>query len=217
MNSLFSGLSTLFSITLLWLFHIVSTRGIFVKMEIFEQFIAPWLLVLIFVIHDGEEILAFHGWIQKNAPLFDDLERRFPLSAKPIHFIRQNTRKQFAFSVISLLVLIITATALKTLQPRNTGFQYFFVGLTSVYTLHFLIHGLQSLVVRKFVPGTITSILMMPVGLFLWQHQVRAANLTPGQSILALCIGLAVFLPAFFLAHRFGHWAGKTPLKEPPN
>jgi hypothetical protein len=179
-------------------------------MENIGQLIIPWLFVLVFIIHDGEEVFVFHRWIQRNSRLFDNLEKQFPVFAKPIQYIQKNNRRQFAYSVLFLLVLIIATTVMITFHPTNMALRFVFPGLIAAYTLHFFVHGLQCLMVRKIVPGTITSGILLPVTVYFWQYQIRAFNLTSNQAFLTVFIGLSVFLPAFFLAHQFGHWAGKS-------
>jgi hypothetical protein len=177
------------------------------------QLAIPWLLVIVFIIHDGEEVLALPKWVKQNQPLFEDLEVRFPMLQKTIQFARENDQQQFTLSVTFLLVMMITVTTMITFEPGNNRFQSIFIGITEIYTLHYFIHFFQSIFICKIVPGTISAILVFPISLFLWQYQIRVMGMNPGQSTLAFFDGLAVFLAVFILANGIGHLVKRSNRK----
>jgi hypothetical protein len=177
-------------------------------MNFIDQSIIPWLFVLAFIIHDGEEIFAIPPWLKSNTTLLDKLVQQLPVIEKPLRFVRNLNQRQFAFSVLFLLIVITGTTTMITFQPAKFVFQFVFVGIVGVYSLHFFIHFFQSLVVKKIVPGTITSALMLPVSIYVWQNQIQVAKMTPLLSLQALMAGLVISLFAFILAHQFGLWAG---------
>jgi hypothetical protein len=176
----------------------------------FSTMILPWLLVLVFIIHDGEEVLLLPRWVQRNSSLFEKLEDRYPSIRRFIHLLRENNQRQFTISVLFLLCVIATSTWMLVLQPSTFVFQFVFIGITSVFTLHLLVHIFQSIIIRRIVPGTITSVLVFLPSLFLWKNQVIISNLTPIQSLLIVLASLVTFLPVFVFALRFGNWAGKS-------
>ena len=147
-------------------------------MDNFPQLILPWLLVLVFIIHDGEEVIFLPRWVQNNSSLFDAMEMRFSVLRKPLRLLRENNQQQFVISVLFLLFVITLFTGLVVFFPDIIFFQYLFIGFTAVFTLHLLVHIIQSVFLRRIVPGTITSILVFPPSLYLWLHQIQAAHLT---------------------------------------
>lgn len=185
------------------------------KMENFQQLVLPWLLVLVFIIHDGEEAIFLPRWVQKNPSLFDALEIRFPIIRRPLRLLRDNNQRQFVFSVLVLLCIITLFTCCIFLYPDSIAFQYIFIGISAVFTLHLLVHIIQSLFLRKIVPGTITSILVFLPSQYLWQHLVQTAQLTFIQSSLLVMASVIFFLPVFVFALRLGNWAGRKPLRNP--
>lgn len=183
----------------------------------FQQLILPWLLVLIFIVHDGEEVLFLPSWVQRNSSIFDDLERHYPIIRRTLCLLRENNQRQFTFSVLFLLCMITASTGSFVYQPDNPVFQFIFIGFTGVFTLHLLVHVLQSIAIRRIIPGTYTSILVFPLSIYLWQQQVDATQTTPGQSLMAVLMSMAVSPLVLVLALRFGQWAGKFSFFNKPN
>jgi hypothetical protein len=183
-------------------------------MDNFPQLILPWLLVLVFIIHDGEEAIFLPRWVQNNSSLFDAMEMRFSFIRKPLRLLRENNQQQFVISVLFLLFVITLFTGLVVFFSDIIFFQYLFIGITAVFTLHLLVHIFQSVFLRRIVPGTITSILVFPPSLYLWLHQIQAAHLTFLQSLLVVLASVLLFLPVFIFALRFGNWTGRKTSKS---
>ena len=101
-----------------------------------------WLFPVIFMLHEMEEIIGFGPWLDKNQAILDKYPR---IAAAYEHF----SPSGFAVAVLEeyLVVIIITGASL-----------YFanylvWLGAFIAFSLHLLIHLIQSILIRKYIPA----------------------------------------------------------------
>lgn len=153
--------------------------------------------LLIFLIHDGEEIFVQHRWVQTHRNRLEiKLKRLKPL----VQHLAEMTTRGFAVAVLEEFVLLLAATV------------YAFVGgpfalqiwmaLFIAFCLHFLMHIGQSVFLQSYVPGLVTSVLFIPYAYFGIRYIYDEIGLRL-LVVLALCgvLILAINLP---LAHLLG-------------
>jgi hypothetical protein len=174
---------------------------------------SPWLLLVLFLIHDGEEVLYLPNWVKKNAPTLDALEKRYPVMQKLLPLLRQNNQIQFSLSVLSIGGILGLICAAASLYPSFGWIQFLFLGNVVIFTVHLIVHVFQSIMLKQVGPGTITSILVFIPSLLLWQQQLDIVNVTLVYSLLISLIGAVILSPMFPLILKFGHWAGQTHTK----
>lgn len=111
-----------------------------------------WLLPAVFMIHDFEEIIMFESWIKKAAP---NLRSRFPRPAKRMlpHMEKLSTAS-FSVAVAEEFVLLILVTLISVEFDQYS----LWTGVLSVFFIHLIVHIIQSLVYRGYVPSIITSV-----------------------------------------------------------
>lgn len=170
----------------------------------------PLLLIVLFILHDGEEVLYLPGWVKQNSAVFDVIQVRYPITRKILPLLLSSNQKQFSMSVLLLLVLISIISTLAVIFPRDVRIQGVFIGAIILYTLHLFVHFAQSLFLRCIIPGTITSLIILIPSALLWLYQLNVMNITFQHSLLLGLIGLAILIPAFPLVMKFGRWAVKT-------
>jgi hypothetical protein len=169
-----------------------------------------WLLVGLFVFHDGEEVLFLPAWVEKNKAVFDVLENRLPYLRHLFGLLRNNNQKQFSLSVLLLLLLLSLITGAAALFPSVVWIQNTLISATMIFTLHLIMHVLQSIFIKKIVPGAITSVLVFPASLYLWLHLLEAAKMSLGYSLMIGAIGGVILIPLFPLILKFGNFAGRS-------
>ncbi len=172
--------------------------------------IIPWLLVALFVIHDGEEVLYLPKWVEKNNKLFDNLENRLPQMQRLLRLLRNNNQRQFTISVLVILLILCLIAWSAATFPSIVWIQNIFIGGTVIFTVHLIGHVLQSIYIKKIVPGAITSVIVFPASIYLWLHMLDVTKMTLGYSLFMAIIGAVLFCPLFPLILKFGHWAGQT-------
>jgi hypothetical protein len=169
----------------------------------------PWLLVILFIFHDGEEVLFLSKWVEKNSATFDEIERRFPKLKKVLALLRNNSQKQFSISVLLLLLILVIICGSAALFQQAAWIQNVFLSSLVIFTAHLFVHVGQSFLMRKVVPGAITSVLVFVPAMFLWFHQLVVMNLSFTTSLLFGLVGVILFAPLFPLILKFGHLVGK--------
>lgn len=143
-----------------------------------------WLFPILFIFHDFEEIIFMEWWINKNRHY---LCERFPtLSKRLLPHFHNITTSSFALGVAEEFILISIITIVSYL----TNWYMLWVGLFIAFTLHLVIHCFQALIVRKYVPSIITSLICLPICIYIINHIVKLfqLNIITLYSILALII-----------------------------
>ena len=148
-----------------------------------------WLLPVIFMFHDFEEIILMKPWFAKNSR---DLQQRFPLVASRLlpHFESLST-SSFALAVERELYALWT-------------------GVLLVFFFHLIVHLLQFALYRKYVPVITTSLLSIPYCLFalyfLNSHNVMDWSNITRWTIIAAVVAVSNLVFVHWLAARFEKW-----------
>lgn len=115
------------------------------------------LFLVVFMIHEYEEIIMFRRWIDRNR---GELRKRFP---KIESFFTRHGPFDYSTSTFAvgtahefILVSVVSFCSVWTGQ-----YQLWFAALTG-YSVHLLMHIVQWIVYRKYVPVIITSLLTLP-------------------------------------------------------
>jgi len=126
-----------------------------------------WLFPILFMFHDFEEIIFMQAWSSKNRNF---LTHRFPALLKKLssHF-DQITTSAFALGVAEEFILISIITVLSYV----TNWYILWTGLFITFALHLVIHCFQALVLRKYVPAIITSIICLPICFYIISNAVK--------------------------------------------
>ena len=153
---------------------------------------------LAFLIHDLEEILVQHKWMSAHK---EDLIRRFPrLQPMILHLSSLNT-KAFTIAVIEELVLLILATAYY-LADGSYALEIW-AALFVAFSVHLVVHVGQGIIIRGYVPGLITSILLLPYTYYGISCICQVMDF--GKLILLGLIGFVAIAVNLW----FAHWLGK--------
>ncbi len=172
-------------------------------MNTLSIFLPTISLPLAFILHDGEEVLMFRHWMTAHK---DSLDEKFP-KLKPI-ITHLSSLTTAAFAIAALEELIILAIATYYVVTCGDYSIYLWSALFIAFSFHLLIHICQAIMVRGYVPGLITSLLLIPyallVQLFIW-HSMDPV-------IITLCGAAGIAFMAANLA--FAHWIGRFLTKQ---
>ena len=161
-----------------------------------------WLLPLLFVFHDFEEIIGMRAWTARNA----DICQRFPRFA----FIFKSTTatEGFALAVAEEFVLLLIICELTFTGIR--AFNLLWLGTFIAFALHLVVHIGQAVVIRKYIPALATSVLVLPLSLWLIADCINNSDFSPIEiTIYSIAATVAVganLLLAHWLARKFGEW-----------
>ncbi len=166
-----------------------------------------WLLPIVFMIHDFEEIIMMKPWVNKNAAF---MTRRFPrLAARILPHFKGLSTSAFALAVLAMFLLVSTVTLISV----QLGLYALWAGLLIGFFVHLLVHIGQFIVVRRYVPVVITSILAVPYCIWALFTVYARTGFSRSGAIVWAVVALIVITISVPLAHalaaRFERWLKK--------
>ena len=163
---------------------------------IFLYIVIPMPLCLI--LHDAEAAATLRGWMQHNE---SGLAKRFPRFEKLIrHFGKLDT---LAFCIAAIAELLIALLVIALLIILECYFVvWVFVCLYMAIWGRFIVHIILAVVIRKYVPGLITSIITvaymacvsMPLYIYFQWYDI----------VLFALAGTIFMVANMIVAHRIG-------------
>ena len=150
---------------------------------------------LAFLIHDGEEVVVLRRWMLSHRSI---LEERFP---RLFPYLSSLTPPSFAIAAAEEFIIILLATCYVLIQGCYC--LEIWSALFMAFSFHQLIHIMQAIVLRSYVPGLVTSLLLLPYSYLGLQSIGHAMS---GVELL-LCGTLGILFMALNL--KFAHWIGR--------
>jgi hypothetical protein len=169
---------------------------------------ALWLLPIIFVIHDTEELLTMPGWLARHRPEMERLAGANRAAAHIVHSLATTT-PQLAVAIGCIFLLFLVVTGGASVRPRRGPWLYAYACLLGAMFLHVFTHIAQAVVVRGYAPGVIGAVVtIVPGSIFIYKRLFEAKLLTPISAVLTALVGLSLLLPGVMLAHWIGRMIG---------
>ena len=163
------------------------------------------LLPVVFMVHEYEEIIMFGRWIDRNR---EELRKRF---SKIESFFTQ--RGVFDYSTSTIVIgtahefILISVVSFCSIW---TGEYQWWVAALAGYSVHLLIHIVQWIVYRKYVPVIITSLLTLPYCIYAFAEFSKITVLSSFQMVLWAVIGIVLtvlsLFSTFFCMGKFQRW-----------
>ncbi|MBP5365814.1 MAG: HXXEE domain-containing protein [Bacteroidales bacterium] len=151
-----------------------------------------WLFPVLFIFHDFEEIIGFRWWLDRNK---DILQTCFPRFFKQFD---NYTTEGFALAVFEEFVVCSIGSAL-AVYVGTPLLLYIWLGGFIGFTFHLFVHIVQSVVLRKYIPALITSVLTLPVCVYIVYQCFSADTCIDVTAIVGLAVGFAaVFVNLIF-------------------
>lgn len=151
-----------------------------------------WLFPILFIFHDMEEIVGFGWWINKNKEM---LITRFPKISKTYE---NYSTEGMALAVFEELILCILICMISLV----TDWYALWLGGFIAYAVHLLIHIGQSIVIRKYIPALVTSIIALPISIYYIFKGIEVLNYSTAYVFMFSFIGILVV----GLNLKFAHW-----------
>ena len=162
-----------------------------------------WLLPLVFVIHDAEELVTMPGWLVEHRAMLDAFAQRGPLAATVVAAAPTTTaRAAVAIGLVLAVLLLATAGATFT---RSKACFYAYASLLGLLFLHVFTHVAQAIYFGSYVPGLLGAIFaVLPGTMFLYRRLFAARLLDGRTAILTALGGFALFVPGVLAAWAVG-------------
>lgn len=147
-----------------------------------------WLLPIIFMIHDFEEIIFIKVWRKRYQHYLDNCT----MKKKPY----ADFRSPDEFSIgVEILFVILSITSLFSVLLNN---YYIWYGLLFTVTAHFItLHFKGCLYFKHYVPGIVTSILFLPINIYIIYIATILLKFTVIEIILSCACGTAFIFVIF--------------------
>jgi hypothetical protein len=133
-----------------------------------------WLLPVIFIIHDGEELLTMPGWIANHQQELDRLARSSDTAAAMVRSL-PTTTSQVAVAIGFILLLFVAVTIGASLSSKRGFWLYAYASLLGVLFLHVFTHIAQAILIGGYAPGVIGAVgAIIPGGLYIYKRLFEA-------------------------------------------
>lgn len=162
-----------------------------------------WLFPTLFMFHDMEEIMGFGVWYKKNKAMLDT---KYPKISKTYE---NCSTEGMAFAVFEELLLCIAICII------SICFEWYplWLGGFIAYTVHLVIHIMQSIVIRKYIPAVATSMIALPFSLYIINNSIDVLQYSSGKVVMVSIVGIMVIVInlkfAHYLMHKFTLWINK--------
>lgn len=114
--------------------------------------VGMWLFVVMFILHDGEEIVTMERWVRKHGK-----KAKSAFDLRLIDF-NKNVTVQFAVAVLMIgIVLAYTTYAAVPHAGSKHAVYALFAGFVAVFLLDGLKHIGLSLLLSSYTPGVVTA------------------------------------------------------------
>lgn len=170
-----------------------------------------WMFLIVFVLHDLEEIIAVENWLIRHR---ERLVRSIPaFLQKTFQPMLSMSTAQFSVAVTCIFAVLSAAVLLTVLTwPAGTYLPFFLVCLHVLF-LHVFTHIGQSLLFRTYTPGVVTAVvLVLPYSLYTYYRLFAEGWVSWSMIGETLPYSLLV-IPVLYAALTLGEKAIK-PLKS---
>jgi hypothetical protein len=159
-----------------------------------------WLFVVVFVIHEFEEIIMLKPWLTRNR---SELMARFPGVAKrTLGLFDRLSTPAIAFAILEQLVILVLVVLLSV----TFGWYDVWAGLVSGYLIHIVGHLVQWAAYRKYCPFVFSSILSIPYCLWALIELYDRELISVAWHSLWVVIAVVLIGINLKLAHRIAGW-----------
>ncbi|MGM9740041.1 MAG: HXXEE domain-containing protein [Candidatus Cryptobacteroides sp.] len=114
-------------------------------------------LPIVFIVHDLEEIFLLSKWMLRNK---DGVAARFPKTAPLLDRLAGLGTRGFAIAAAEELLVLFLVTAYVLAQCPYA--REIWTAIFLAFSIHLLVHVVQAVLVCGYVPGLVTSILLLP-------------------------------------------------------
>lgn len=154
-----------------------------------------WALPILFIVHDMEEIMGLKLWLIKNRALLDQKYPKFSNTYRP-YSTEGMTAAVMEEMVLCLIICIIA---------RIAAFYGLWLGVFIAYAFHLIVHIGQSMVIKKYIPAFITSVICLPFSIWLIAASIRTLSYSVRNVVLYGLIGVVVIAGNLKIAHWIMH------------
>lgn len=150
---------------------------------------------IVFMFHEFEEIIGMKHWLARNSRY---LTEQFPFVQKPIQQLESLSTSAFAVAVFEEFLIVSAVTVLAFYYDWH----YAWIAIFLAFSFHLLIHIAQWILLRRYIPMIITSMLCLPY--YIYTFMKISELFSEKDIILCFSIGVIFMLINLLFAHKLG-------------
>jgi len=155
-----------------------------------------WSFLIVFMLHNFEEILTIEKWFKNTFPT---IRNQIPtLVKKELEKEEKITSGQFSIAVCVLFIISSVLILLTVIQ----GYYFLFIGLNIFFALNIFTHPIQSIFLKKYVPGLWTTILLIIPYNVLVFYQLYIHDFLQAKTIISAFFITILLIPALLFSHK---------------
>jgi len=170
-------------------------------------YIIIWLLPIVFMIHDFEEIIFFESWLNKNR---DYLAAKFPKITKRMPFFDNFSTSAFAFAVAEEFILLSLITLFSVIFNNYLLWLAAFMG----FFAHLLMHLGQWIIFKRYIPAIFTTFFALIYCIYALYEIISNGIFQTSEIILWSIIGIVILAPVFLLLTKLAEIFDKNILRK---
>lgn len=149
-----------------------------------------WLFPIIFMMHEMEEIIGLRLWFEKNF----DLVKKYSVLEK---IYKNFSSEGFALAVLEEYIICIVVTIISVFW----NIYIIWIGVFIAFTIHLAVHIIQSFVVRRYIPALISSIILLPISIFLISESIHYFRYHFSDVVIVSTLSVILMILNLILVH----------------
>ena len=167
-----------------------------------------WLLPIVFMIHDFEEIIFFKSWVNKNK---DFLTKKFPkISKRFLPRMEKLSTSAFALAVAEEFLLFSLITVCSILFDNYLLWFAVFMG----FFVHLLVHLGQWIILKRYIPAICTTFLALIYSVYALYEIIFNNVFHVYEIVLWTIIGFGLVGMNLIFAHKLAEMYDKRQNHE---
>lgn len=160
-----------------------------------------WLLPIIFIFHDLEEIITIESSMTANYPKTNFVKQALKAREK-----LGSTAAQLAISATWILLFISFITMMTAHYSSNGGGFLLFTAMINLFVFQAFMHIVQTIMFRSYTPGIVTSLfLLIPYCLLSYNTLVEHGQIDWHLVIASLPVSM-IFILIFLVGNLLGRY-----------
>jgi hypothetical protein len=169
-----------------------------------------WLLLVIFMFHEFEEIIFIKPWMMKNKRYI----KKAHAENKRVPFDFFRSTGSAALAIYEEFIIVSAATLLSCVFDNYIVWY----GLAGAFTVHLVVHILFTVKHHLYVPGVITSAIVLIPSCYVLYSAAKMTGYTMQSMLIATVLALALMLLNLLMLHRavkaFDRWLLKLSAEK---
>ena len=149
------------------------------------------LFPIIFMLHEMEEIIGFRIWLDKNRDIVSKYNK--------LSILYQNfSNEGFSIAVLEEYLLCIIITCISIFFKTYIVL----IGAFIAFSLHLLVHILQSIIIKRYISSLASSIILLPISIFLISKAIYTFKYTFFSIVISSVLCVIAMLFNLIFVHK---------------